>query len=51
VEVENQGAISDIPAGGTLDWTVRWYVRALPSTILAMPGNQALVDFVTQTIQ
>jgi hypothetical protein len=51
VEVENQGAVSVIPAGGTLNWTVRWYVRPLPSTIMATPGNEALVSFVTQTIQ
>jgi hypothetical protein len=51
VEVENQGAISDIRAGGMLNWTVRWYVRTLPSTVTATPCNQALVDFVTQTIQ
>ena len=51
VEVENQGAISDIPAGGTLSWTVRWYLRTLPSTVMATPGNEALVSFVTQTIQ
>jgi hypothetical protein len=51
VEVENQGAISDIPAGGMSSWTVRWYVRTLPSTITAMPGDAALVAFVTQTIQ
>lgn len=51
VEVENQGAISEIPAGGMLNWTVRWYLRTLPSNVTATPGNEALVTFVTQTIQ
>jgi hypothetical protein len=51
VEVENQGAISDIPAGGTLNWTVRWYLRTLPATVMATAGNADLVTFVTQTIQ
>jgi hypothetical protein len=51
VEVENQGRISDIPAGGSLNWTVRWYLRTLPSTVRATAGNADLVAFVTQTIQ
>lgn len=51
VEVENQGRIEDIAPGASTKWTVRWYVRALPSTIMATPGNADLVAFVTQTIQ
>jgi hypothetical protein len=51
VEVENQGAISDIPAGGAMEWTVRWYVRMLPPTIRATVGNADLVSFVKETIR
>lgn len=49
VEVENQGAIADLPGGGMLTWTVRWYLRAL--TFPATPGSAELVSLVRQTIQ
>lgn len=51
VEVENQGAFSEIPPAGTLDWTVRWYLRTLPSTVLPTAGNPELVSFVQRTIR
>jgi len=51
VEVENQGAYAEIPAGRSLDWTVRWYLRTLPENISATPGNVELVQFVTEVIQ
>ncbi|MGC4095034.1 MAG: hypothetical protein QM756_45370 [Polyangiaceae bacterium] len=51
VEVENQGAYTEVRPGGQLSWTVRWYLRALPPNIFATPGNPDLVAFVTQAIQ
>jgi hypothetical protein len=51
VEVENQGAYSEIPAGGSLQWTVRWYLRALPENVSAAPGSADLLDFVAETIK
>lgn len=50
VEIENQGAYTAIPAGGMLSWSVTWYLRALPGTIMATP-NDDLLAFVQQTIQ
>jgi len=51
VEVENQGAYAEIPAGGSLDWTVRWYLRSVPESISSTPGNAELVRFVTEVIK
>jgi hypothetical protein len=39
-----------IAGGGMTTWTVRWYLRTLPSGVTAAP-SQALFDFVTQTLQ
>lgn len=50
VEVENQGAYALIPPRGSLTWSVRWYLRALPASISASPGNPELVSFVTSAI-
>jgi hypothetical protein len=51
VEIEPQGAFEEIAPGASSSWTVRWYVRTLPSTITAEPGSAALVDLVRETIQ
>jgi hypothetical protein len=47
MEVEQQGAYGAV---GTA-WTVTWFVRKLPSGVMATAGNQALVDFVKSVIQ
>ena len=51
VEVENQGAYKDISPGGTLVWTVRWYLRALPEGLVAAPGSAELAAFVARTLE
>jgi hypothetical protein len=51
VEVENQGAYSEIPAGAELGWTVRWYLRALPAEVKVEPGNAELLKIVTDLVQ
>jgi hypothetical protein len=51
VEVENQGAYAEVPAGGSLRWTVRWYLRKLPSALPATPGNAELLRFVTEALK
>ncbi len=43
VEVENQGAFGEIACGGSISWTVRWFLRRLDTA--AQPGP-ALVDTV-----
>ena len=50
VEVENQGPYVMIPAGGSSSWSVTWYLRTLPATMMAAPGKP-LVDLVTATIE
>jgi hypothetical protein len=45
-EVESQGSHAEIPAGGRRDWTVRWYVRALPAGVARAPGNAELIALV-----
>jgi hypothetical protein len=43
VEVEQQGAYVEIPAGGSSSWTVRWLLERLPKTVTASVGNPELV--------
>ncbi len=43
VEVENQGAYGEIAPGGSVSWTVRWFLRRLDSQAQMGP---ALVDTV-----
>ena len=51
VEVENQGAYRAIPAGGSLSWSVRWYLRTLPDNIDARAVSRDLVAFATEAIK
>ena len=46
IEVENQGAYESIPPNGSVTWTVRWYLRYLPSNITPTAGSTELLDFV-----
>ena len=43
-EIEQQGAYVDIPKGGSKDWTVKWYLRALPEDATQTVGDRVLVD-------
>jgi hypothetical protein len=47
MEVEQQGAYGAVG----MAWTVTWFVRKLPSGVMATAGNQALVDFVKSVVQ
>lgn len=44
VEVEVLGAYQAIPAGGTLDWNHRWFLREMPAGSVMEPGNMQLVS-------
>ncbi len=47
IELEPQGALSDVAAGAASDpWRVTWYVRAVPAEIDVSVGSAALVDWV-----
>jgi len=50
VEVEQQGAYQQVAPQAKISWTVTWYLRRLPQGIEANIGNQALIDFVRETI-
>jgi hypothetical protein len=50
VEVEQQGSYQRLAPGAEAAWPVIWFLRRLPSSIAAKPGNPALVEFVRQTI-
>jgi len=45
-EIESQGSYAEIQPGAKRDWTVRWYVRALPDSVARTAGNPELVAFV-----
>ena len=51
MEVEVQGPYAAVPTGAGVSWTVTWFVRKLPSGVMATAGNQALVDFVKSVVQ
>ena len=50
-EVEQIGAYQEIPVGGQISWTVRWYLRRIPEDAAAATGDQPLVDFVDDLVQ
>lgn len=50
VELEVQGPLTSLPPGGSLSWTVRWYLRDLPEGVTATAGNTALVDLVEDVV-
>lgn len=50
IEVEPQGAYTEVPPGESLSWTVRWYLRKLPPRISADIGNEKLIRFVNRIL-
>jgi hypothetical protein len=50
VEVEQQGAYSEIQPGGRSWWTVQWYLRKIPQAVDPALGSESLVCFVQETI-
>jgi hypothetical protein len=51
VEVEVQGPYTVIDPGASVSWTVRWYLRRLPSSIVAFPGNPELLAFAASVVR
>merc|ERR1712039_572452 len=45
VEMENQGRYRTVLAKDPYDWTVRWFLRPLPSGTSETVGNPELVSF------
>ena len=46
MEIEHQGAYASIKAGDSLTYTIRWYLRKLPSGAQKAVGNAGLTAFV-----
>lgn len=51
IEVEQQGAVQTLAAGGMLTWPVTWIARRLPAGLTPAAGSQELVDFVQSLVQ
>jgi hypothetical protein len=51
VEVEQQGAYVEIPAGGSVEWRVEWRVRRLPVGVPRELGSSELVRFVRAVLE
>jgi hypothetical protein len=47
VELETQGALTDVAPGDTLVWTVRWKLRQVPSGTSVAVGNPGLTSFAS----
>jgi len=43
-EIEAQGAAENIPAGGSVTWSVIWQLAAIPGTVEVAAGSQSLLD-------
>jgi hypothetical protein len=50
VEIEQQGAASLLPVGGSSSWRVTWLLRRKPETIAAALGSAQLVAWVRQQV-
>jgi hypothetical protein len=50
IEFEQQGEYQEIPAGGTLVWTMHWMLRYLPDNIAPTPGNADLVTWARSQV-
>ena len=51
VEIEHQGAFTELPPGGSLTWNMQWMLRKLPPGIQAIPGNSALINYVRKAVK
>ena len=50
VEIEHQGAYTELQPGKSFSWTMQWYLRKLPATIKPSPGNPMLIDYVRKMV-
>lgn len=46
VEIEHQGAYTELKPGQSLSWRMQWLLRKIPPHIKAEPGNPALAAYV-----
>ncbi len=50
VEMEAQGSYDSIPAGDSITWTMKWYVRKMPDTTTVAVGNMNIVNYINQVL-
>ena len=50
LEFEVQGPYTNIPASGTLPWSIQWRVVKVPSSVTIAVNSTTLVDFARQQI-
>lgn len=50
VEIEHQGAFTELPPGQSFSWKMQWYLRKLPRRIQPAPGNPELIDYVRKVV-
>lgn len=49
-ELEVQGAYTEVPPSGRLDWTVSWMLHRIPPNASSIPGDSALLAFVENLV-
>jgi hypothetical protein len=50
VEMEAQGSYDTIPAGDSIIWNMKWYVRKMPDSTNVAVGNMNVVNFINQVL-
>lgn len=50
VEMEAQGSYDTIPAGDSIIWTMKWYVRKMPDSTNVAVGNMNIVNYINQIV-
>jgi hypothetical protein len=50
VEMEMQGSYDTIPAGDSIMWTVKWYVRKMPDSTNVAVANMNIVNYINQVL-
>lgn len=48
LELEVQGAYTQLNAGDSIPWTVQWRAVAIPSTVSVTVGSATLLEFAQQ---
>jgi hypothetical protein len=51
IELEQQGALTELEPGCSSSWTVGWYARVLPAGVTPAVGSSDLVDLVRSLVR
>lgn len=50
MELENQGLYTELQAGESLTYEVKWYARRLPDNINVYVGSNDLIEFTRNIV-